>query len=129
MIQVGTILKVVDNTGAKNVICLKIYSGYRSRYAYFTDIVLVSVRTLRSKRRDSVKVKKGEMYKALILRVKYPKIFFNGDIIKYVDRPAVVLLNNQQKILGTRIFGSLLNKFRFTKYLKALTLSSGSHSV
>jgi len=129
MVQTGTVLKVVDNTGARTARCLKVRLGYRSRYAYATDIILVSVKTLRSKRKESIKVKKGGLFKALILRVKAPKFLFSGDFIKYDVSPSIILLNKNRKIMGTRIFGSLYKNFRFTKYLKALTLSAGTHSA
>jgi len=127
MIQNGTKVKIVDNTGARTGICLKVQPGYKARYAFGGDIILLSIKTLRSKRRESIKVKKGELYKALVLRVKTPRRLFSGDFIHYTESPSVVLLTKQKKILGTRIFGSLLKRFRYTKYLKALTLSSGTH--
>ena len=129
MIQKGTELKVVDNTGAKTAVCIKVRPGYQSKYAKETDIILVSIKTLRSKRRENIKVKKGGLFKALILRVKAPIFLFNGDHLSYSVTPSIVLLNKNKKILGTRIFGSLFKNFRLTKYLKALTLSAGVHAA
>jgi large subunit ribosomal protein L14 len=128
MIQSGTYLKVVDNTGAKIVACLKVQGGYRKRYASVGDIILVSIKTLRSKRRESVKVKKGEMYKALILRVKANSPFFCGDSTVNPSMPSVVLLNKNNKLVGTRIFGSISRDFKCSKYLKIFSLSSGMSS-
>ena len=127
MIQVGSLLSVLDNSGARTVRCLKVFPGYRRRYAYLGDIILTSIKSLRSKRRDSLKVKKGELYRALILRVKAPVRFFSGNTFFYRGKSSVILLNKQNKFLGTRILGSVSKFFRFTKYLKVLSLSSGVH--
>jgi large subunit ribosomal protein L14 len=125
MIQTGTVLKIVDNTGAKTALCLKVQLGYKKRYAFIGDIVLISIKSLRTKRRANLKVKKGELYKALILRIKYPTKIFTGDYFSNVYHPSAILLNKQKKIIGTRIFGSVSKTFRFTKYLKTLSLCSG----
>ena len=129
MIQIGTLLNVIDNSGARTALCLKVFPGYRRRYANIGDIVLVSIKTLRSKRRDSLKVKKGELYRALILKIKVPSKNFSGDSFFYVEKSSIILLNKQNKFLGTRILSSVSRIFRFTKYLKILSLSLGVHSI
>lgn len=70
MIQVGTLLNVIDNSGATQVKCLKILKGYKRRYGYVGDLVLVSVKNLREKRKEFSRVKKGDICKALIVRTK-----------------------------------------------------------
>ena len=70
MVQKGTFLKVIDNSGAKKVCCIHIVKGYRKRYAFIGDLVIVSVKSLRSKRRLFSRIKKGEVLKALIIRTK-----------------------------------------------------------
>jgi large subunit ribosomal protein L14 len=125
MIQVGTVLNVIDNTGAKTARCLKVFPGYKRRYANLGDIILVSVKSFRSKRRDLLKIKKGELYYALILRTRCPKYVFSGDSFFYLENPAIILLTKQNKIVGSRIFGGLSKSFRYTKFLKVLSLSSG----
>jgi large subunit ribosomal protein L14 len=72
MIQNGTYLNVIDNSGAKNVCCIKVSPGYRNRYASIGDVITVSVKNLRTKRRATSKVKKGEVLKALVVRTKAP---------------------------------------------------------
>jgi large subunit ribosomal protein L14 len=129
MIQNGTLLNVIDNSGARTALCLKVFPGYKRRYANIGDILLVSIKTLRSKRRDSLKVKKGELYRALVLKVKVPVKGFSGDSFFYVGKSSVILLNKQNKLLGTRVLSSVSKLFRFTKYLKMLSLSFGVHSV
>jgi large subunit ribosomal protein L14 len=78
MIQAGTFLNVIDNSGAKNVSCIKVLSGYRRRYAGVGDLIVVSVKNLRTKRRSSSKIKKGEMSKAVVVRTKSIIKSFSG---------------------------------------------------
>ena len=73
MIQQETILQVADNSGAKTVKCIKVLGGYKKKYAKLGDIVVVSIQKLRNKSKFTSKVKKGEIYKALILRTKKKK--------------------------------------------------------
>ena len=124
MIQNGSYLNVIDNSGAKKVYCIKVISGYKRRYAFVGDLITVAVQKLRSKRRIFSKTKKGEIYKAIIVRIKKNKHFFSGDQIRFFDN-SVVLLNKQSKYLGTRVFGIVPRYLRFTKYLKVVSLSSG----
>jgi len=124
MIQSGTFLNVIDNSGAKSVACIKVLSGYRRRYANIGDLIVVSVKNLRAKRRSSSKIKKGEITKALVVRTKSSLRSFSGEEINFFEN-SVVLLNNQKKPLGTRIFGSLPKFFRFTKFLRIISLSAG----
>lgn len=125
MIQSGSVLKVIDNSGARTVCCIKVNKGYRSRYAGIGDTVLISVKTLRTKRRDKVKIKKGEMTLALIVRQRVPIKLFSGDSFSYPEGTSVVLLNKQGKFLGTKVFGSVNKMFRLTKFLKLTSLCAG----
>jgi len=124
MIQTGTYLNVIDNSGAKKVYCIKIISGYRKRYAALGDLILVSIKNLRTKRRSISKTKKGEIVKALIVRTKKGSKSLSGEHLCFLQN-SVVLLNNQHKLIGTRIFGSLPKFFRYTKFFRLLSLSSG----
>lgn len=124
MIQVGTILKVTDNSGAKIVCCIKVLCGFQRRYARLGDVILISVKELRAKRKAFSKVKKGEIYHALITRTKSLKKAKYGDTILF-DENAVILLNKQNKLIGTRVFGGIYKYFRYTKYLKFLFLAKG----
>ena len=129
MLQVGTVLNVLDNSGARTALCIKVFPGYKRRYANIGDVVFVSIKTLRTKRRTTVKVKKGELYKALVVKVKVPVKSFSGDSFFYIGNSSIVLLSKQNKFIGTRILSSLSKIFRFTKYLKVLSLSFGTHLV
>lgn len=124
MIQTGTTLNVIDNSGAKKAYCIKIRQGYKKRYAAIGDIILVAIKTLRKKRRSLSKVKKGEMYHALIIRTKTPKAYPFFDNFNFLEN-AVILFTKQNKFLGTRIFGSIIKQFRYTKYMRLLSMSSG----
>jgi len=124
MIQVGTFLKVVDNSGAKIIECIKVVGGYRQRYALLGGLILVSVKLLRKKRRATSKVKKGEVHLALVLRNCSFKKTFCGNKTKFFLNSAV-LLNKQKKLLGSRIFGPLSKSFRYTQFLKLLTMCNG----
>lgn len=127
MLQVGSVLKVIDNTGARTAACIKVKPSYRSKFAFIKDIIIVSIKSLRSKRKSAIKVKKGEIYHAIILRAKSKKRLFSGGYICYNEPASIALLNKQKKIFGTRIFGSLSKSFRYTNYLKVLSLCSGVH--
>lgn len=124
MIQVGSFLNVADNSGAKKVLCIKQLSGSKKRYGYVGDIILVSIKSIRSKRRAFSKVKKGEILKAIIIRTKH-KLYdkFKNNIFYFQN--SVVLMTRQNKAVGTRVFGSLPRMFRFTKYNKLISLSKG----
>lgn len=124
MIIQGTYLNVVDNSGAKNAYCIKIIKGYKNRYAFLGDTILVSINKLRSHRKSFSKVKAGELYKAIIVRTKFKKISFFGDSYNFLEN-AVVLLSKQNKFIGTRIFGVIPKLFRFTKYMRLVSICPG----
>lgn len=125
MIQVGTTFRVVDNSGARFACCIKVFPGFRRRYAEIGDVVKVSVKALRTKRRTLLKIKKGEVINALIVKTKNGLPTHSGDTINFLEKPSVVLLSNKGKYVGTRVRGSLPRSFRYTKYLKVLSLASG----
>ncbi|MEK0419584.1 MAG: hypothetical protein RIQ65_277 [Pseudomonadota bacterium] len=124
MIQNGTYLNTIDNSGARKVACIKVLGGYRRRYAKLGDKILVSIKTLRTKRRSTVKVLKGEMHHALIVKTKVATVNFFGNSTKFRSN-AVVLLNKNNKLIGTRIFGGISKSFRYTRFLKILFVASG----
>jgi large subunit ribosomal protein L14 len=124
MIQNGSYLNVIDNSGAKTIFCIKVLSGYKRRYAGIGDLIVVSIKSLRTKRRSTSKTKKGEIYRALIIRTKVFNNQFSGNKVSFFENSAV-LLNKQNKFIGTRVFGSVPKLFRYTKHLKIIFLSSG----
>jgi len=122
MVQISTNLKIIDNSGAKTVKCIGALSSCRQHYASFGSIITVSIQKLRSKRRPFLKVKKGQVLQALIIRTK---LFFNNTSNISFFENSVVLLNSQKKLIGTRIFGSLPKNLRYTKFLKITFLARG----
>ena len=96
MIQNGTYLNVIDNSGAKKVYCIQVKGGYKKRYARIGDIITVSVKMLRTKRRATSKVKKGEVLKALIVRTKCGLKDYSNKSISFFEN-SVILLNNNNR--------------------------------
>ena len=125
MIQSGTYLNVIDNSGAKDVCCIKVSTGYRRRYSFVGDVIVVSVKSLRSKRKSTSKVKKGDVVKALVVRTKSKKKDFSGKTLSFLEN-SVVLLNNQYKPIGSCVFGSVPMALSFSKYLKVSSISSNT---
>ena len=124
MIQKETYLNIIDNTGVKKVSCIHIYGGYRKRYAHVGDIVLTAVKSVKSKNVEDLKFKKGDIAKVLILYSNnIQKTFYSHNLKNYENAGVVISASN--KIVGSRIFGSVSSTFRFSKYLKVVTLSKG----
>ena len=118
MIQMQSSLNVADNSGARKVQCVKVLGGSKRRFASIGDIIVVSVKDAIPKG----KVKKGDVYKAIIVRTK--KDFFrkDGSSIRF-DTNAVVLLDKQQEPIGTRIFGPVTRELRSKKFMKIISLA------
>lgn len=119
MIVFQTNLKVADNSGAKRVQCIKILGGSKRRSATVGDIIVVSVKEALPNR----KVKKGEVQRALIVRTKQGILRDTGEKIQF-DSNAVVLLNNQNMPIGTRIFGPVTKELRQKNMLRVISLAS-----
>ena len=118
MIQMQTILKVADNSGAKQVQCIKILGVSHRRYAGVGDIIKVSVK-------DSIprgKVKKGDVYNAVVVRTKKGVRRPDGSLIRF-DGNAAVLLNAQLQPIGTRIFGPVTRELRGERFMKIISLA------
>jgi len=124
MLQNGSKFYSIDNSGAKIISCIKIVKGYKKRYGFVGDLALVSVKSLRSKKKEKSKIKKGSVSLALIVRTKSFKLLHNSDSFNFLENSAV-LLTKQFKCLGTRIFGGLPRVLRYSKFLKLITISSG----
>lgn len=124
MIQIGSSLNIIDNSGAKLGYCIRIITGYKAQYAGIGDTVLVSIKKVRRNRRDLTKVAKGKIFKALILRVKVNTKKNSGNSYKFLEN-AAILLTKQNKLIGTRILGLITKEFRYTKFTRLLILSAG----
>ncbi|MDJ0805343.1 MAG: 50S ribosomal protein L14 [Pseudomonadota bacterium] len=118
MIQMQTNLNVADNSGARRVQCIKVLGGSHRRYAAIGDIIKVSVK-------DAIprgKVKKGDVYNAVVVRTKKGVRRPDGSIIRF-DTNAAVLLNNQHQPIGTRIFGPVTRELRSERFMKIISLA------
>jgi large subunit ribosomal protein L14 len=124
MIQRTTILNVIDNSGAKEVYCIKVRNGYKKRYGEIGDELVVSIRDIRYKKKKILKIKKGDVCTALLTRTKFAIKNYALESISFLEN-AVVLLNNKKKLIGTRIFGILPKIFRKTRFSRVLSLCSG----
>ncbi|HFL8819393.1 MAG TPA: 50S ribosomal protein L14 [Candidatus Azoamicus sp. OHIO2] len=118
MIQMQTELLVADNSGAKKVMCIKVLGGTRKRFANISDLIKVSVKDAI----PTAKVKKGDVLNAVIVRTKYGIARSDGSFIKF-DTNAVVLLDNKNQPIGTRIFGPVTRELRSEKYMKIASLA------
>jgi large subunit ribosomal protein L14 len=127
MIRISSSLSVIDNCGAKKAYCIGLIKGPNKKHAVLGDLILVVVKTLRKKRRLLSKVKKGELYPALIVRTKRKNNYSFSDSFNFLEN-SVILLNKQHKFIGTRIFGCIPKTFRSTKFMRIISLSAGSFS-
>jgi len=118
MIQMQTNLDVADNSGAKKVMCIKVLGGSHRRYAGIGDIIKVSIKDAMPRSR----VKKGEVYNALVVRTKKGVRRSDGSLIRF-DGNAAVILNNNLQPLGTRIFGPVTRELRGEKFMKIISLA------
>ena len=118
MIQQESRLRVADNSGAREVLCIKVLGGSRRRYASLGDIIVVSVREAI----PNAKVKKGDVMKAVVVRVRKDIRRPDGSVIRF-DRNAAVLINNQAEPVGTRIFGPVPRELRAKNHMKIISLA------
>lgn len=118
MIQNETVLNVADNSGVRNVLCIRVLGGSKRRYATVGDIIVVSVKEALP---DS-KVKKGEVLKAVVVRTKKEIHRPDGTYLRFDDNSAV-LINNQLEPLGTRVFGPVARELRAKKFMKIISLA------
>lgn len=124
MIQQETILNVSDNSGAKTVKCIKVLGGFKKKYAKLGDVIVVSVQQLRNKSKNTSKVKKKEIYRALIIRTKIGYKKENGLQNLFFDN-SVVLINKQGNLISTRIIGPVPKILKKKKFQKIISISSG----
>ena len=118
MIQMQTRLEVADNTGARNVMCIKVLGGSKRRYASIGDVIKVTIKDAAPRGR----VKKGEVYDAVVVRTSKGVRRTDGSLIKF-DGNAAVLLNNKYEPIGTRIFGPVTRELRTEGFMKIVSLA------
>lgn len=126
MIQQQTILKVSDNSGAKTVKCIKVLGGFQKKYAKLGSIIIVSVQKLRKKSKQLSKVKKGSIYKALIIKTKLKQKKKDGSTICFTtDKNSAVLLNKKGNPIATRITEPIPFVLKKKKLTKFISISTG----
>ena len=118
MIQMQTKLDVADNSGARVVQCIKVLGGSHRRYAGIGDIIKVSVKEAIPRG----KVKKGDVYNAVVVRTKKGVRRPDGSVIRF-DSNSAVILNNSEQPIGTRIFGPVTRELRGEKFMKIVSLA------
>ena len=118
MIQQQSVLKVADNSGAKVIMCIKVLGGTRRRYARVGDIIVASVKSAT----PGGVVKKGEVVKAVVVRTKHGVRREDGSYIQF-DTNSVVILNNANEPVGTRIFGPVARELRAKNFTKICSLA------
>ena len=118
MIQTQSTLLAADNSGAKLMMCIKVLGGSKRRYARIGDLIKVAIK-------DAIprgKVKKGEVYNAVVVRTAKGVRRPDGSLIRFDDN-AAVLLNNKLEPIGTRIFGPVTRELRSERFMKIVSLA------
>ena len=118
MIQQETRLRVADNTGAREILCIRVLGGSGRRYASLGDVIVASVK-------DAIPggtAKKGEVVRAVVVRTAKERRRQDGSYIKFDDN-AVVLINDQRNPRGTRIFGPVARELREKRFMKIISLA------
>jgi len=118
MIQAQTKLRVADNSGAKLLSCIKVLGGSKRRYASIGDIIVVSIKEAM----PNSKVKKGDVFRAVIVRTAKSVRREDGSHIRFDDNSAV-LINQQREPIGTRIFGPVARELRAKNFMKIISLA------
>ena len=118
MIQQETRLQVADNTGAKELLCIKVLGGSKRMHATVGDVIVVAIKDAIPKGR----VKKGDVMKAVIVRTASDIRRKDGSVIRF-DKNAAVLINKDGEPIGTRIFGPVTRELRAKKFMKIISLA------
>ena len=118
MIQMQSLLEVADNSGARKVQCIKVLGGSKRRYAGIGDVIKVSVKEAL----PNSKVKKGDVYNAVIVRTSKGVRRKDGSLIRF-DKNAAVMLNATFQPIGTRIFGPVTRELRSERFMKIISLA------
>lgn len=119
MIQLRSMLKVADNTGAKKIQCIKVLGGYQKRYAQLGDLITVSVKEAA----PHSMVKKGEVLHAVIVRQRKEFGRADGSYIRFDENAAVIVDRKSKEPKGTRIFGPIARELRGRGYMKIVSLA------
>lgn len=118
MIQMGTVLQVADNSGAKKIACIQLRGGSSGRYGGLGDIITASVKEAT----PEGTVKKGQVVRAVIVRTKKERRRRDGSYIRF-DENAAVLINEAKEPVGTRVFGPVARELREKRFMRIVSLA------
>jgi large subunit ribosomal protein L14 len=118
MIQAFTRLKVADNSGAREVMCIRVLKGSNARYGYVGDVIVASVKDAA----PNMPIKKGDVVRAVIVRTRHPIRRPDGTTLRFDDN-ACVIINNQGEPRGTRIFGPVARELRDKNFMRIISLA------
>jgi large subunit ribosomal protein L14 len=118
MIQMQSILDVADNSGARRLMCIKVLGGSKRRYANIGDVIKVAVKEAIPRG----KVKKGEVYDAVVVRTRKGVRRPDGSVIRF-DGNAAILLDKQLQPIGTRVFGPVTRELRSERFMRIISLA------
>jgi large subunit ribosomal protein L14 len=124
MIQAQTLLKIIDNSGAKSAKCFKVLGGSNKKSANVGDFIVVAIQQVRARGKYKSKVEKGEVFRAVVVQTKSKIKRYDGHQIKF-DINAAVLLNKQENPIATRILNPVTQELRTQKLMKVGILSAG----
>jgi len=119
MVQVQTILRVADNTGAKTIMCIKILGGYKKRYGRIGDIIVGAVKSANPHN----PVKKGDVVHAVVVRTKKEIRRADGSYLRFDDNACVIIDKDKKEPKGSRIFGPVARELRAHGYNKIISLA------
>ncbi len=118
MIQIYTRLRAADNSGAKELMCIRVMKGSNSRYARVGDIIVAVVKSAT----PGMLVKKSDVVKAVVVRTRQPIKRKDGSMLRF-DENAAVVINNNKEPRGTRIFGPVARELRERAYMRVISLA------
>ena len=118
MIQQESRLKVADNSGAREILCIRVLGGSKRRYATVGDLIVATVKEAQ----PNGAVKAGDVVRAVVVRTTQPVQRADGSVIRF-DRNAAVLINNNKEPIGTRIFGPVTRELRAANHMKIVSLA------
>jgi len=124
MIQTQSILTIIDNSGAKSAKCVQVLTGFKRRFAYMGDTIVAIIKSIKSKKKSTSKVKKGEVFRLVLIRTKFKKNKKDGSSFNF-NINAGVLINKQNKPLASRVIGPVTKELKNSKHMKIASLSGG----
>lgn len=125
MIQVQSLVKIVDNSGSKLGQCIKIIKGYRHRWTSVLTPILISIKKLKKVKKVKPKVQKGQIHLGIIIRSKFPFKRKLTSFVKFQENAVALVNKTNYRPIGTRLNGPVLRELRFTKFMKIASLSEG----